>query len=88
MFSYALLHSTPPVASQIATSDSSGGSSTWIIIALVVIAAVWIFSAIGGSEPTVVVVQRAPGSFLGFTVIIIAVLILYFVYIAPGSGQA
>jgi hypothetical protein len=87
MLSNLFLHSTAPVASQIATGDSSdGGSSSWIIIALIVIAAVWVVSALGGSEPTVVVVQRAPGSFLGFAVVAIAVVILFFVYVAPGSG--
>jgi hypothetical protein len=81
------LHSTAPVASQIASSnDSSGGSATLIVIVVIAFAAIWLVTILGGSEPTVVVVQRSPGSFLGWGVIALAVVILFFAYIAPGSS--
>jgi hypothetical protein len=87
MFSDALLHATAPVASQIASSNDSSGSSSLIIIAVIAVAAVWLISALSGSEPTVVVVQRSPGAFLGWGVIALAVVILFFVYVGPGSGS-
>jgi hypothetical protein len=83
---FASVHSTAPVASLTASSSSSDGGSSLLIIALVVIAAVWIFSLLGGSGATVVVVENRAGSFLGFALIALALGILYFVYLGPGSG--
>ncbi len=81
------LHSSAPLASQIASSNnSSGGSASLIIIVVILFAAIWLFAILSRSEPTVVVVQRSPGAFLGWGVIALAVVILFFVYIAPGSG--
>jgi hypothetical protein len=89
MFSDTYLHSTAPLASQVASHNDSGGSSSLIIIVLIAIGAVWLLTALGsGSDHTVVVVQKSPGAFLGWTVIAAAVLILFFVYIRPGSGPA
>jgi amino acid transporter len=87
MFTAAVIHSTAPVSSKIASSNDSGGSSSLIIIVVLAIAAIWLFSVLGGSEPTVVVVQRSPGAFLGWGVIALAIVIIYFVYLGPGSGQ-
>jgi amino acid transporter len=87
MFSEAALHSTAATASQIASSNDSGGGSSLIIIVLLAIAAVWLLSALRGSEPTVVVVQKSPGAVLGWGVIALAVVIIYFVYLGPGSGS-
>jgi len=81
----ASVHSLSPVASLTASSDSSGGGSL-LVIALIVIAGIWIVSLLGGSSPTVVVVERPTGSVFGFVLIAVALGILYFAYIAPGSG--
>jgi hypothetical protein len=86
MSNFANLHSVLPTASQVASSNGSDGSSTWILLVLIAIAAIWLLAALGGSEPTVVVVQKSSGSFLGWAVIAIAVVILFLVYVAPGSS--
>jgi len=82
----ASVHSIAPVASLTASSNGSDGGSSFLIIALVVIGAIWVVSLIGGSAATVVVVEKPAGSILGFALIALALGILYFVYIAPGSG--
>ena len=82
----ASVHNIAPVASLTASSNGSDGGSSFLVIALVVIAAIWIVSLIGGSAATVVVVEKPAGSILGFALIALALGILYFVYIAPGSG--
>ena len=83
---FGSVHSIAPVASLTASSSDSGGGSSLLVIALVVIAAIWIVSLLGGSGATVVVVEKPVGSIFGFMLIAIALGILYFVYIAPGSG--
>jgi hypothetical protein len=81
-------HSLAPLASLTASSNHSDGGSFLIIIVLAVIALIWLVSMIGGSGATVVVVEKPVGSFFGFALIALALGILYFVYIAPGTGLA
>ena len=89
MFLETYLHSTAPVASEIAQSEGSSAGSSLLVIIAVVIGVILLFSLLGGSEqPVVVVVQRAPGAILGWTVIAIAVAIVFFVYIAPATGTS
>jgi hypothetical protein len=54
---------------------------------LITIGAVWVISLLGSTANTVVVVEKPAGSYLGFALIALALGILYFLYIAPATGQ-
>jgi hypothetical protein len=82
----AYVHSSAPLTSLTASSDSSDGGPSLIIIALIAIVVIWVLS-LGSTASTVVVVEKPAGSFLGFALIALALGILYFVYIAPATGQ-
>jgi hypothetical protein len=84
--SVASFHSLAPHAALTASSDNSDGGSILIVIALGVLALIWIVTLIGGSGATVVVVEKPAFSFLGLALIALALGILYFAYIAPGSS--
>jgi hypothetical protein len=87
MFDFGYFHSSAPLASLTASSDSSDGGSSLIVIALIAVAVAWVVSLLGSTANTVVVVEKPAGSFLGFVLIAVALGVLYFLYIAPATGQ-
>jgi hypothetical protein len=83
----AYLNSSAPLASLTASSDSSDSGPSLIVIALIALGVAWVITLLGSTANTVVVVEKPAGSFLGFLLIALALGILYFLYIAPATGQ-
>jgi hypothetical protein len=89
--SVAQSYAQVPHATLLASSDGSGASPfSALVIVAAVIGLVVVFSLVGSvARPTVVVVEKPlnlVGSAIGIVVIAIALGIIYFTFIAPGSG--
>lgn len=82
--SVSSIYSLAPPASLTTAGSSSDGGPSVLMITLLVLGGIFVFSFLSPGA-TVVVVEKPAGSLPGFALIALALGILYFGFIAPGS---